>query len=284
MNSACEPKMRGLTRRLIGLWAALVALGLVAALAAACSGGGDGEGSPTAQPTAEGSPTIQPTGQATTSTACQALASLERYRYVSNVTLESPEELVPPTEGQPTPVATLTRPFQGRFYFEYKIDASLVAPDRVDASIATGEGNPFNLIAIGDKRWITVENVWREVGLEYAVPYLPVDICNGIFPELNLEQDQGNQETVNDVPARHYAFPGIPSGQAMALIFGPQSDVAILIPTMDVEVWVAEKGGWPVRMDIRGSGLYGDRRELHVDVHIELRDVNNKDIKVEPPL
>jgi hypothetical protein len=261
-----------------------VALGLAAALAAACNGGGDGEASPTAQPTAEGSPIVQPTGQPTTSAACQALASLKSYRYVSNVTLESPEELVPFTEGQPTPVATLTRPFQGRFYFEYNIDASLVAPDRVDASIESGAGDPLNLIVIGDKRWASVGGQWREVGPEYPVPYLPTDICNGIFPELNLEQGQGERETVNNVPARHYAFPGTPSGQAMATIFGPESDEALLLRTMDVEVWVAEKGDWPVRMDIRSSGLYSDRRELRVDVHIELRDVNNKDIRVEPPL
>ena len=123
------------------LWAALFALGLVAALAA-CNGGGDGDNSPTAQPTGTGSPGPQPTGaastpqptqQAATSPACEALASLDKYRYVTNVTLESPEEIVLEGEGQPPPVATLTRPFTGRFLFDYNIDASLIPPDRVGA-------------------------------------------------------------------------------------------------------------------------------------------------------
>lgn len=291
MNSARQTEIRRLDRRLTKLWAALVALGLAAALAVACNGGGEGEGSPTvqptggttAQPTAEGSLTPGPTGQATTSAPCQALASLKSYRYVSNVTLESPEEIVPFTEGQPTPVATLTRDFQGPFQFEYNIDASLVVPDRIDAMIDTGTGDSSNLIFIGDKQWILQEGQWREGGAQYGLPYKPIDVCNALFAELSLDQAQGEKETVNDVAARHYAFPATPPGQAVATIFGPQSDMAVLFQAMNVEVWVAEKGGWPVRMDIQGSGLYSDGRELRAHLRVELRDANNKDIKVEPP-
>lgn len=111
-----------------------------------------------------------------------------------------------------------------------------------------------------------------------------MDVCNSIFSELNLDQAQGEKETVNNVPARRYAFPGTPSGQAMVTMFGPESDVTILMPTMNVEVWVAEDGGWPVQMDMQSSGLYASGRELRVHVRVELRDVNNKDIRVEPPL
>jgi hypothetical protein len=109
-------------------------------------------------------------------------------------------------------------------------------------------------------------------------------VCNGLISELNLDQAQGEKETVNDVPARHYAFPDTSSGQAIATIFGAQSDMDVLFQTMNVEVWLAEKGGWPVRMDIQSSGLYGNGRELRAHLRVELRDANNKDIKVEPPI
>jgi hypothetical protein len=294
MNSASQTEIREPKRRLIKLWAALLALSLAAALMAACNGGGNGESSPTAQPTGEGSPTSQPTGegsptsqpteQAVTSPSCQALASLKSYRYVSNVTLDSPEEIVSPSEGQPTPVATLTREFTGPFHFEYNIDASVVAPDRIDALVTTGVGEPFNMIAIGDQSWATFQGEWQEVAPQYGIPYKPLDVCSALFPQLDLSQAQGEKETVNDVAALHYAFAAIPPGEAIAGIFGPGSDMDVLFQTMTVEVWVAEKGDWPVRMDVQSSGLYGDGRELSGHVRIELRDINDEDIKVEPPI
>jgi hypothetical protein len=293
MKGASNSKERGQMHRLIGLWLVLIALALAATMAA-CDGGENGDNSPTAQPTGGESPTAQPTGgesptaqptgQATTSAACEALASLERYRYVSNMTLESPEEIVPEAEGQPTPAATLTRDFTGRFLFEYNIDASLVSPDRIAAEITAGVGEPFSAVIIGDQHWITSGGEWEEVGQQYVIPYQPLEICNALFPEIDLDQAQGEKETINGVEAQHYTLTDIPSGNSMALIFGAESDMDILFQSLDVELWVSEDDGWPVRMDIQTSGLYGDRRELKGHVQIELRDINDKDIKVEPPI
>jgi hypothetical protein len=276
-------EMREPRRRLTRLGAGVIAVGLIAAMIAACNGG-DGKSPPTAQPTGEGSPTPQPTGQIATSAPCQALASLDRYRYVSHVTLESPEELVPVPENRPTPWPTITRPFQGRFYFDYNIDAALIMPDRVDATVTAYPNNPFELMTIGDQRWISSAGQWQVVGQEYAIPYQPLDICNAIFPELNLDQVQGQKETVNNVSTRHHTFFSIPSGQAISTILGPESDMNLLLQTMNVEVWVAEKDGLPMRMDLQSSGVYIDGRQLLAHVRIELRDINDKDIKVEAPI
>jgi len=294
MNSACQTEIRRLGRRVTKLWAAFVALGLIVALAAGCGGGGEEGVSPTAQTTAEASSTLapttevssttQPTQQATTSAACQALASLKSYRYISKMTLEVPEEVIPFAEGEPTPVATITREIQGRYYFDYNIDASVVAPDRLDSQITAGTQDPFGIIIIGDQRWVSLAGQWTEANPQTVVPYQPMDVCNALFPELSLDQAQGEKETFNDVAARHYVFTATPSGQTIAAIFGATSDMAILMQTMNVEVWVAEKDGWPVQMDIQSNGHYINGRQLQAHVHIELRDINNKDIKVEPPI
>jgi ABC-type glycerol-3-phosphate transport system substrate-binding protein len=273
MNNACRTGICGLRRRLPKLWGAIIALGLAAAVIGACNGGEGGGGSPTAQPT----------GQATTNAACEALASLSTYRFVSDATMESPEEIVGFSEGQ-TPVADLTREFEGHFYFDYNVDASVVTPDSYDALMTAGGYEPSHVIGVGGNYWIELEDGWMEATPQYGPPYKPLDVCNSIFPELNLDQAQGEKETVNDVPARHYAFLDTPSGQAIATIFGAESDMAILIRAMDVEVWLAEDGGWPVRMDIQGSGLYADGRELLIHVHVDVQDVNDKDIKIEPPV
>jgi hypothetical protein len=284
MKGASQLKTHGRRRGLPGLWAVLLALGLAAALAA-CNGGGDGNNSPTAQPTGEGSPPAQSTPQAATSAACQALTSLDKYRFASNVTLESPEEPVPEGEGQPTPVATLTRTFgAGPFMFNYNVDGSVIPPDKVEVlTNAGGETLPLGIVVIGDRSWATVGDVWQEVGPGYPVPYQPLDVCNAFFPEIDLNQAQGEKETVNGVSALHYTLADVPSGQSWGLIF-PESDMAILFQTMDVEVWLAEEDGWPLRMDIQSSGLYSDRRELTGHILVELRDINADDIKVEPPI
>jgi len=86
------------------------------------------------------------------------------------------------------------------------------------------------------------------------------------------------------VKALHYVFSATPTGQALATIFGPNSDMAILMQTMDAEVWLAEEGGWPVKMDLQSKGLYVDGHQLQIRIHVELSDVNDKDIKVEPPI
>jgi len=294
MHTARQTEIRRTKRMVTKLWAAIVTLGLAVVLsAAACGdGGGDEGGSPTAQPTDTGlstvgptaaaSPSIQPTQQVAASAACQALTALKTYRYISNLTLQVPEEPVPPEE-RPTPAATLTRDIEGAYLFEYDIDGAVVAPDRLDVQITGGTQNPFGIIIIGDQRWISLEGEWRE-SPQTVVPYQPMDVCNALFPELNLDQARGEKTTVNDVNALHYVLPATPSGQTIATIFGPTSDMAILMQTMDIEVWTAEKDGWPVEMDIQSKGVYANGRQLQAHIHIELRDINDKDIRVEPPV
>jgi len=292
MNSARQTEIRRPKRMVTKLWATIVTLGLTVVLFAACGGGGDEGGSPTAQPTDTGlstvgptaaaSASVQPTQQVPASAACQALASLKTYRYVSNLTLQVPEEPVPPEE-RPTPAATITRNIVGAYLFEYDIDGSVVAPDRLDAQITSGTQNPFDIIIIGGQRWVSLEGEWRE-SAQAVVPYQPMDVCNALFPELNLDQAQGEKTTVNDVKALHYVLPATPSGQTIATIFGATSDMAILMQTMDIEVWTAEKDGWPVEMDIQSKGVYANGRQLQTHIHIELRDINDKDIRVEPPV
>ena len=293
MNSACQTEIRRPRRRATKLWAALVALGLTVILAAGCGGGEEEGASPTAQTTVEASSTIapttevssttQPTQQAVTSAACQALASLKSYRYISQMTLEVPEEVIPFAEGEPTPVSTITRDIEGRYYFDYNQDGAFVAPDRLETQITAGTQEPFGLIIIGDEKWVSLAGQWQATNPQTVVPYQPMDVCNALFPELSLDQAQGEKVTVNDVEARHYVFTATPSGQTIATIFGPTSDMAILMQTMNAEVWVAEKDGWPVQMDIQSNGHYAAGRQLQAHIHIELRDINNEDIKVEPP-
>jgi hypothetical protein len=57
----------------------------------------------------------------------------------------------------------------------------------------------------------------------------------------------------------------------------------ILLKELDVDLWLGNKDRWPVRIDIRSSGVYGDGRELRVHLLLDTRDANSGDIRVEPP-
>jgi hypothetical protein len=263
-------------RRLTKAWGVLAIVGLLTALAAACGGGGEPEG--------EGSPTPPPTGEDAALAPCRALQALKSYRYSLDLTLESPESAETPAEPQPTPTIALTPRYTTAVRFDYAIDASFVAPDRIEAVITAGSGDAFSMISIGDQVWVELAGRWTTPSEQTGIPYLPLDICEGVLFDLDLSQVEPQEEKLNDVKSLHYSLPQASAPQAMAKIFGVSSDMAILIKTLDVELWLAENDKWPVHLDIDGSGFYTDGRELRVHVSIDVRDANSGDIQVEPPV
>jgi hypothetical protein len=253
----------------------LAIVGLLAALAAACGGGGE--------PEAEGTATATPTGGDAALAPCEALQELKAYRYTSVLTLESPEPSESPVGPQPTPISSITRDFAGDFLFNYAIDASFVAPDRYQALMTADSGEPTGMIAIGEQVWVQLAGVWRPSEQPYAIPYTPLVVCESILPDLDLSQAEPQEETANDVKTLHYTFPQAHSEQAWAKIYGPGSDLDILLKEVDVGLWLEEKDNWPVRMELSSSGVYGDGRELRVHLLLDIRDANSGDIRVEPP-
>ncbi|MDP2950333.1 MAG: hypothetical protein Q8P22_12450 [Chloroflexota bacterium] len=258
------------------------AVALAAVVAVACGGGG----SPTpASPTA-----IPTTGEATTLAPCSALEAFKTYRFTSHLKLESPQ---PSGESTPLPQPTATaeegatatpargHQFIGPFLWDYQVDADFVAPNRISAVI-TGGAFPLPIIVIGNEGWAQVDGRWLERPGE-VIPYQARDVCQALFLELNLSAVQSQSETVNGTETLHYSLSGVAKGEALAKIIGPDSDPNYLIQKISVDVWLAEKGGWPARMEIRGSGFYADGRELRMELVIDIKDVNNKKIKVEPP-
>jgi len=270
-NRRAQPSAaRGLTkaRELLAI------VGLLAALAAACGGGGE--------PQPEGSPTPPPTQDAALA-PCQALQAFKAYRYSVDLKLESPEPAEAPAEPRPTPTVTLTRQFDGPFSFEYAIEASFVAPDRFETVITAGSDEPFGLITVGGQTWVQLAGNWTPAQQPSELPYKPPVVCEAVLPDLDLSQAEPQEEKTNGVDSLHYTFPQVHSEQAWAKIYGAGSDLDILLKTLDVDLWLAEKGNWPVRMEILSSGFYSDGRELRAHLLVDTKDANSDDIRVEPP-
>lgn len=249
---------------------AVLLLGL--AMATACGGGQPGEST-----TPEGS-ALSP---------CETLLGLKSYRYTTHVLVESPEPPEHPTTPLPTPSTTITRRIIHPVIFDYTIDASYVAPDRFDAMTIqkqheTGEERELPIVIIGDRRWYKVADRWIE-DPRLPLSYGPQDICSAMFSDLDLRQAEPARESVNGVKALHYSLADVFSEQGMAQLFGAGSEMDILLKRLNVDLWLAEDGGWPARMEVRSSGFFSDGREFRVTLTVDLRDVNSEEIKVEPP-
>jgi len=262
-------------RRLTRAWGLLAIAALLVALAAPCGGGGE--------PQAEGSPTPPPTAEDAALAPCRALQALKAYRYSVDWRLESPEPEETPGAPRPTPTSSITREFTTPFLFESNIEASFVAPDRFEVLFTT-DSNEVSMIIIGSQTWSETNGRWRPTAQPYDLPYTPSEVCEAILADLDFSLVEPQEDKLNDVKSLHYTFSQVHSEQAWAKIYGPGSDLDILLKKLDVDLWLAEKGNWPVRIDTRSSGLYGVGRELRVHLLIDIRDSNSGDIRVEPPL
>ena len=245
-----------------GILFLVIAPALALALVVAC----DGEEKAT-----EGPPT-------TAVAPCDALQGLEKYRYTFHFRLERGQPAATPTEGGETPAVP---PASSAQTLDYNLDAAYVAPDSFEASLDFG-GAKSSIIAIGSRRWTKSDGNWRESDLA-SIDYQPLPICRAVIPNLGLAAAEPQPEKVGKASALRYAFPRTASGAALAGIFGPGSDTASLITEAAIDLWLAEKGGWPLRLEIRGSGRYPNGRELRLELWLELRDVNSGGIEVKPP-
>jgi len=249
-------------------------MAVVVLSAVACGGGDEPSGSPTPAATAEEA-ALAP---------CQALDRLERYRYTSLLRMESPEPSgETPAAPRETPLAPRTRNYAGDFLFEYKMDASFVAPDRTEVVIDAGTGVESVIIAIGSDVWTSLGEGWTVANTSIP-PYRPDIACYAVLPQLDLSTAQPVAEKIDDVDALHYSFSGVAAGDSMQNIFGSGSDMHLVVQKLSVDVWLEEEDSWPARIEIRGSGYYSDGRELRLELVTNVTDKNSKNIRVEPPI
>ena len=242
----------------------------------ACGDSGPSNASPTPETTAVATATVP---------SCQTLAEARTYRYTARQTYESPDTTETPTAEMPLPSATRTRDFGvGLFSYEYKVEGTYVAPDRRRFDISGTENDPFSVIVIGSQLWWGEDGAWEVWGGPLSVLYQPAGTCEAMLSELDLGQAEPEREEIDGLPTLHYSFPKNPSPSGMAQVFGENSDAALLVPAPDVDVWLSEDGQRLVRLQLGGKGLYSDGRPFIVGLVIDVRDINDESITIEPPI
>ena len=202
---------------------------LLLALLAGCSGDGGPKG-PKATPT----PSPEPSG----------LTDLDRYHYVTTLTLHGSR---PDGSGNDISVTT-----EGDFQ----------KPDRTSFTYTTtlpGVATQQSAIILGDQIWIRNGNdPWRESSLDdpqvsrlLGVTFSPINPSFLGGPEFRAARDSvrrlpASLEFVNELRAYHY-----PIGQAGMQYFQQllvQGPITLDLQDMKWDVWLAQDGAWPVRL------------------------------------
>ena len=250
-----------------GSKAGLVALAMLV-IGVACAGGGGPVGTPSAGP---GGGLV----------ACEALDKLQRYRYTYSFQISSPQPETPLDETKVGLPAFALPPNNPDFEFGQEFEGSVVAPDRV-RQLVKNEGQPdLELIFIGEQTWTFLGGQWNPSG-PVPVSFPPGQVCNAVLSAPDFEGVVPATEQLNGAASRHYRFEGV-EAETAGVLLGAESDMGRLLTVYDVDVWLSEDG-WPARLETSSEGTYPSGRKMFIELALEIKDVNAKDIEVEPPI
>lgn len=249
--------------------ALILAATLLGGLALAACGGGDdkeAEAPPAAAGGAEG------TTEAVEAPApTDAFAELESYRYALTISLEG---------------ADLADEGLGSASFD--LTGSFVAPDRSQARIEGDLGGlalEEETITIGDRSWVRSGDVWEEGEASFDTADLaPNAFFAGFDPE-ELKIITPTEETANGVDSLRYSVDeaDIEQLQALANVFGGSDSLEDLPEEFSFDLWLAKDGGWPVRVVMTARGA-AEGAAVAVELSMDITDVNDPDIEIEPPI
>ena len=244
---------------------------LAAALALACNGGNGDEG-----PAVIGTPDL--------SRACQLLIEADAFRYSFEYVIESPK---PP---EPLETADVGDPAFGfppgaeDFTFGQQVEGSIINPDSAELVIKTlGTPGELPLVFIAGREWVNLGGDWIESTPPSAVPFPPTDVCDAIVGDLDLSGAVPSQEEISGTEAFRYSVEQAdidPAGR----LFGAKTRETGILEAYSVQAWIGVKDGRPLRLEAESVGAYPSGRELRVELVLEIRDVNDKDISIEPPI
>jgi hypothetical protein len=265
------------------LAAVLILLGAV--VLSACGGGGKeeeaaGERAPEAAATAAVAPSATAAATApvapeegtaeATSAPVDAFAKLQSYHMKMHFVLQGTATETP---------GSLTMDLEGAY----------VAPDRTQAHVSASLGDlklEEESISVGGQTWLKTGDNWVEGEPQFQLSDLsPASLLEGLGPD-QLRLLKPEKETVNGVDSLRYSIDraDVETLQSLGALLGQNGDLENLPEEFSVDLWLAEDGGWPVRLTMTASGTMNGSEEMSLDFSMDITDVNDPDISIEPPV
>jgi len=232
-------------------------------LLSACGGGEEQTAKEAAETPTSGGQTI-PTA---------SLAKLKSFRYSLTMHIALPEmenELLPGF------AALLS---------DVEIRGASVAPDKSEMQMTLGEsGQVMGAVAIGERTWFSSGEEWTETpnGAPDVSLLSPDKLSGSVIDEKAFAGAKPAKETMNGVDALHYTADqsGLGSLADLLGIAEPENDVPV---ETKMDLWLTEDGGYPVRVVIDARGTDAEGREMSVQLELNVTDLNDPGVEIEPP-
>lgn len=204
-----------------------------------------------------------------------ALADLDSYRYSVDLSIEGigGEEI----EG-----------FEGPF--AVRQEGAFVAPDSHQAKCSFDMG-PLSMeeevISIAGETWVKGADgaSFQEGEPTFCTgDFTPAEIASSLSSE-DIRKLKGDKEEVNGVDAVHYSLDEAALEELFDLAQALGAEDVEQLPedmTFDIDIWLAEDGGWPVKTIFAFSGAQNGQ-EITFNLEANVTDVNDRDIEIEAP-
>lgn len=172
-------------------------------------------------------------------------------------------------------------------------DGAAEAPDRAQATVTLGGSGtqPLQIVRIGDQTYSRFGNAaWQKgdqiAGLGNIVQFDPESVCESSLTHLDGSGQTPVHETVNGVASLRYHFAGPQfarglfggDGESRAATATPVPAATAQAGNFDLTLWSAEKGGYPVRLQVAGNG-----EGTTFNFLINVSDLNGKDVQIATP-
>ncbi|MDP2857405.1 MAG: zinc-ribbon domain-containing protein [Bacillota bacterium] len=177
---------------------------------------------------------------------------------------------------------------EGALLRDMKMEVAIIIPDRTSMVMTVGGQDSVSLIQVGSRSWVKAAGLpdWMEgpSSEELGGVLSPLDFCESAEEPLStaLSQVQGKKEPVNGIKAVHYHLDKVGLAVLREALGGTE-DLGELPEEFVMDVWLAEDGNWPVRMDLVGSDQDEQGQPLSLEMSIEFKDLNDSTITIEPP-
>ncbi|MGQ9571808.1 MAG: hypothetical protein ACUVV3_01250 [Dehalococcoidia bacterium] len=222
--------------------------------------------------------TLTPSGEGVTP---GSLANLDSYRYTMKMEVKGlgtflPESLGGLTGEEPTSMPETV---------EMVVSGAYVAPDKAEANMRiSGLDVAVVMTIIGDQQWIRMGDMVMGP-MEFEGDLSDMSLAYAMWGDFSEEAGQltcasEKRETVNSVPSRYCGIDQATFEQ-LASLFGGTEEMGN-IDDLNLEMWLAEDGGWPVRVVAHIAGTDEDGQEFEADLEMNITDVN-KSIDIKTP-
>ena len=202
-----------------------------------------------------------------------SLEELKSFRYTITMHVEMPELEDELLEG----LAAL--------FSDIEISGAFVAPDKSQMQMSLGgNGEEMGAIVIGDRTWSRFGDEWTESpeGAMDVEFFSPEDLMGSIIDEEALVGAETGREKVNGVDTLHYAVTETNLGRLTEL-FGADLQGSELVEEITIDLWLTEDGDYPTRIAAEMAGKDEEGRDMRVELEMNITDLNDPDIEIEPP-